>query len=46
LIDQLDPKDRFRKIAHGVGKNKKRIQTDNCIKSVEENVKEQNIRNA
>jgi hypothetical protein len=33
-------------IAYKVCKSKKRIQTDNSIKKIEENIKEKHIRNA
>ena len=38
--------ERLQKIAHKICKNKKGIQTDNCIKKIEENIKEEHFRNA
>jgi uncharacterized hydantoinase/oxoprolinase family protein len=38
--------ERLRKIAHKICKNKKRIQKDNCIKNIRENIKKRHIMNA
>ena len=38
--------ERLQKIAHTICKNKKRIETDNCVKNTEHSVEENNMRNA
>ena len=37
--------DRIPKVAHKINKNNKRIPTDKCIQKIEENIKENYIRN-
>jgi hypothetical protein len=38
--------ERLRKVAHKTCKNKKRAYIDNCIRNIEENIKDKHIRNA
>jgi endonuclease/exonuclease/phosphatase family metal-dependent hydrolase len=37
--------ERLRKVAHKTCKNKERAHTDNCIRNIEENIKDKHIRN-